>query len=417
MKVLWITNTLFPAVSKKLDLPVPVVGGWMYSAAEALLDFNQNIELGVASLYRGESLQSLKIDGITYFLIPQKGNNMEEATYLHPYWKQIKDQLAPDVVHIHGSEYPHGLAYVNACGNENVVLSIQGLVSVYERYYLGGISERELKRNITSRDFIRNDSLFKQRVQMQQRGKLEKSLIRQLNDIIGRTSWDKDHVWAINPGAKYHFCNETLRNEFYKHEWDQEKIESHSIFLSQAHYPIKGLQQMIKALPYILEHYPDVKVYVAGNDFISNQKKWRLNGFAKYIQSLMKLSRVEDKFIFTGLLSEQEMCNRYLKSNVFVCPSSIENSPNSVGEAQLLGVPCVSAYVGGVADMIDDGETGLIYRFEEVEMLASAVCRVFRDKEFANSISKNERKVALHRHSQDSNTERINEIYRAICKK
>ena len=415
MKILWITNTLFPAVCRKLNLPEPVIGGWMYSAAEALLNFNNEIELGIASLYRGESLQWLEIGGITYFLIPQQGNNTEEATYLHPYWKQIKDQFAPDVVHIHGSEYPHGLAYVDACTSENVVLSIQGLVSVYERYYLGGISEKEINKNITMRDLIRNDSIFKQRRRMQQRGKFEKELIGQLNDIIGRTLWDKDHARAINPNVKYHFCNETLRSEFYKHEWDHENIENHSIFLSQAHYPIKGLQQMIKALPFILEQYPDTKVYVAGNSFISNLKKWRQNGFGKYIQSLMKSNRVEDKFIFTGLLSEQEMCKRYLKSNVFVCPSSIENSPNSVGEAQLLGVPCVSAYVGGVSDMINDGETGLVYRFEEVEMLASAVCRIFSEKETANLISAKERQVAFQRHSQQKNTDQLNNIYKAIC--
>ena len=417
MRILWITNTLFPAVSKELNLPVPVIGGWMYSAAEALLNFNEYIELGVASLYDGESLQVLSIEGVTYFLIPHQGNNTKEALYLYSYWKKIKEQFVPDVVHIHGSEYPHGLAFVKACGGRGVVLSVQGLVSVYERYYLGGISEKELRQNITLRDHVRNDSLFSQRKRMQQRGELEKVLIKQLNDVIGRTSWDKAHIWAINPDANYHFCNETLRKEFYKHNWNHRSIEHYSIFLSQAHYPIKGLQQMIKALPFILKHYPEAKVYVAGNDFISSQKKWKINGFGKYIHSLMKLNKVEDRFIFTGLLSEREMCERYLQSNVFVCPSSIENSPNSVGEAQMLGVPCVSAYVGGVKDMIEDGKTGLTYRFEEVEMLANAVCHIFSDKGFANKISLKGRESALKRHSQKENTKRLNFIYQTICER
>ena len=81
------------------------------------------------------------------------------------------------------------------------------------------------------------------------------------------------------------------------------------------------------------------------------------------------------------------MCKRYLQSHVFVCPSFIENSPNSVGEAQLLGIPCIASFVGGVSDMVVDGETGLLYRFEEVEMLAAAVCRIFTDDKFAKRLS------------------------------
>lgn len=41
-----------------------------------------------------------------------------------------------------------------------------------------------------------------------------------------------------------------------------------------------------------------------------------------------------------------------LNANMFLLPSAIENSPNALGEAQMLGVPCVSSRVGGVEDMI-----------------------------------------------------------------
>ncbi|WP_296622943.1 glycosyltransferase family 4 protein [Marivirga sp.] len=417
MKVLWITNTLFPAVCKELKLPLPVVGGWMYSAAESLIKVGEEIELGVASLYNGKELRSVKIEGINYFLVPKQGKGHLYSVRLEAHWRDVQDQFVPDLVHIHGSEYPHGLAYINGCGNKNVTVSIQGLVSVYERYYYGGISESELQQNVTLRDRIRRDSIFRQRKKMQERGAFEKLLLGKVNHVIGRTSWDKAHVWANNPNATYHFCNETLRREFYQGEWMQEDCEKHSIFLSQAYYPIKGLHQMVEALPLILRDWPDVKVYVAGDNFMVNKPKWRMNGFGKYIDRLMKENKVEDKFIFTGTLSGNEMRQRYLDSNVFVCPSSIENSPNSIGEAQLLGVPCVASYVGGVADMISDHETGLLYRFEEVEMLAESICQVFKDQDLANKLSKQGKLAAAGRHSQSVNSEKLNSIYQTICKK
>lgn len=71
------------------------------------------------------------------------------------------------------------------------------------------------------------------------------------------------------------------------------------------------------------------------------------------------------------------MIQRFLSSNVFVSPASIENSPNSLCEAQLLGVPAVASMVGGVEDLTNNGTTTFCYRFEEYEMLAYYICRIF----------------------------------------
>lgn len=417
MKVLWITNTIFPVACKELGLPSPFVGGWMYSGAEYLIKAFKNIELGVASLYQGKTLKTMDSDGITYFLLPQSTSKHLYDTKLESFWEKVKNQFMPDIVHIHGTEYPHGLAYVNACGDKHVVVSIQGLVSIIERYYYGGITKKDLWRNMTFRDLIRRDSIFKQHLRMQKRGEYEKSLIKKVQHIIGRTSWDKTHVWTINPRTNYHFCNETLRSEFYKHEWKHSNCVKHQIFLSQSNTPLKGLQQAVRALPLILDHFPDTKIYIAGRDFIKSKKAWRLNSYEKYIRFLMKATGVTEKIIFTGALPEKEMCEKYLESNVFVCPSSIENSSNSIGEAQLLGVPCVASFVGGGADMITNEKTGLLYRFEEVEMLAEAICRIFSDIDFANTLSKNGKIAAIQRHKREDNTQNLNSIYQSICKK
>lgn len=414
MKVLWIINTLFPDICTELGIKTPAGGGWIFSSAMAILNSYPSIQLGVASLYNVEKQKTYVINGITYFLLPSSKQKEKYNQNLEILWKEIKHTFKPDLVHIHGTEYPHGLAYINACGIDKVVASIQGLVSVYARYYLGGINENTFRSNITLRDIYKQDSILSQHKQFIFRGELEKLFIQSVHHIIGRTSWDKAHIWAINPTSIYHFCNETLRDEFYQNRWNLNSCEKHSIFLSQAHYPIKGLQQIIKALPLVLDHYPGAKVYVAGNNFVTN-KGWRLNGFGKYIQQLMKGKGVSNNIFFTGILSEKEMCKRYLSSHVFVCPSSIENSSNSIGEAQLLGVPCVAAYVGGMPDLIQDEESGLLYRFEEVEMLAASICRIFASDSLAEKLSARGRDVASMRHNQDTNTHTLYSIYQSIC--
>jgi glycosyltransferase involved in cell wall biosynthesis len=406
MKVLWITNTLFPDACALIGIKPQVVGGWMFSSAQDLLKRHQNIEFAVATTYNGTTFHDRSINRIRYFLIPLK-NKLSYSKKLERDWKDVKALFDPDIVHIHGTEYPVGLAYINGCGNANVIISIQGLVSVIYRYYLAGMSTTEVLFNITFRDLLKRDTLLHQRKKVKERGNYERKLLISAKNIIGRTSWDRSHTFAINPNARYFFCNETLRSDFYHNCWSLKNCERHRIFISQAQYPLKGFHQLLKALPLLREKYLDIKVYIAGSDSLKSDFLG-LKTYNKYLRSLVRKGGLEDIIVFTGELSEGKMIEAYLKSHIFICPSSIENSSNSVGEAQLVGVPVIASYVGGMSDMIVDNQTGLLYRFEEFEMLASLIDQLFKDDALALKLSYNGREQAMIRHDRETN---INHLF------
>ena len=69
MKILWITNTIFPEPSKALGVSEPVGGGWMYGLANKIAT-TENIQLAVAATYTGSELKIFHIDGVTYYLLP-----------------------------------------------------------------------------------------------------------------------------------------------------------------------------------------------------------------------------------------------------------------------------------------------------------------------------------------------------------
>lgn len=418
MKILWITNILFPEaeilITNKGELRAS--GGWMLGAADALLNADNFLSLSVASVSPlVEQLTVVKGKQITYYVLPYgKGNSYPNKEY-EPYWKEINDQLQPDVVHIHGTEYSHGLAFLNACPNAKSVISIQGLTSAYYYYYYYGLGKFQIIKNLTLRDFIRG-TIFEGKRNFKKRGEnVEKPMLRKVNHIIGRTSWDKAHAWAINPKAKYHFNNETLRPEFYDGcKWDYDKCERHTIFLSQAGYPLKGLHQVLRAMPLILRHYPDAKIKVAGADitkYATWRDKLRISGYGKIIRGMIRVMNLEDHVEFLGPLNAEQMKQAYLSSNVFVCPSSIENSPNSLGEAQLLGVPCVAAYVGGVSDMMKNYEK-YMYRFEEIEMLAFNVIDIFNTSKNLGDVGMST--TASIRHDAILNMNQLLAIYNEI---
>ncbi|MEN9306554.1 MAG: hypothetical protein RL173_486 [Fibrobacterota bacterium] len=414
MKVLWITNVLFPRACEELGIPKPSLGGWMYSGMQSLREVTPELEIAIATPYSGSSLKRFEFDGVTYFLVPRSTSVLDYDTHMERHWKAVKADFPAEVIHIHGTEYPHGLSYLRSQGPKGAVVSIQGLVSVYERYFFGSIGEDTIRKHRTLRDLVRRDSLFDQHRSMLARGEWEKEALRMSRHIIGRTNWDRTHAWAINPTAEYHFCNETLRDSFAQHTWNSELLQRRVIFLSQGHYPIKGMHQAIKALPLILRHHPDAKLKVAGNDFL-NRKGLRANGYGSYLASEINRLGLRNKVEFTGMLDENKMVREFLDSSCFLCPSAIENSSNSIGEAQSLGVPCIASYVGGIRDMVEDGVTGLVYRFEEIEMLAESVCRLFDDPSLAQKLSRSGFARARERHDRTTNAHRLTEIYRNIC--
>lgn len=404
-----------PPLCESLGMKAPVGGGWMYASAKKLIEENKNFELAIATVYNGRQLIAKEIGAIKYYALPLNGKkDTKYHKHLEAYWIQVYKEFKPELTHIHGTEYPYGLAFIKALPSSKTVVSIQGLISICARYYNNGISFEEILRNITLRDFIKGN-LWQTQRSFYRRGMLEWELITNVHHVIGRTSWDHAHVRAINPSVNYHFCNETLREEFYKHQWSYNSCEKHTLFLTQAGYPIKGFLQVLKALPFVIKRYPDIKVYVAGTNVLYDRTwkdRLRRTGYAKIVKRFIEKQKLANYIIFTGPLDEKAMCVRFLKSNIFICPSSIENSPNSLGEAQLLGVPCIASFVGGVPDMVPSEACGSLYRFEEVEMLADTICMIFKNsKNFDNTEM---RRISALRHDAKQNQARLYEIYNEI---
>jgi len=95
---------------------------------------------------------------------------------------------------------------------------------------------------------------------------------------------------------------------------------------------------LLQALSYIKDKYPDVTVAVAGNSLVNYKTlkdKIKISAYGKYLRKFIKELEMEDKITFLGKLSAEEMKQQYLKCHTFVCASSLENSPNSVGNDNL----------------------------------------------------------------------------------
>lgn len=418
MNILWLTNVPLPEASQLMNEKPTPFGGWLVNASARLAE-EEGIHLSIAFPKPGLS-DVLVLKGVnkTYYGFSPVSENELSKLRGNAHLARILEHAEPDIVHIFGTEYAHTLAMVNACNEQDItaVISIQGLTSICAQHYLTGLPIK-VQNRFTLRDLVKQDNLKQQQSKFIKRGLLEIEALQKVKHIIGRTTWDKACTSQINPDAKYHFCNETLREEFYKHSWDINSCEKHSVFVSQGSYPIKGLHFMLEAMPLILKRFPDAKLYVGGNNITqSDTLKDRLkrSSYAKYIKDLISRYNLDSIVMFTGVLDEKQMCERYLQSHVFVCPSSIENSPNSLGEAMILGVPCVASDVGGVTDLLTHKEEGFVYQTDAPYMLAYYVGEIFAKDELALRFSAKAREHAVGTHDREVNNQIMVSIYNAI---
>ena len=120
---------------------------------------------------------------------------------------------------------------------------------------------------------------------------------------------------------------------------------------------------------------------------------------------------------FLGDISDEEMLNEYIKSNLFVIPSMCENSPNSLGEAMLLGVPCVCSDVGGISELIRHNEEGFVYQSNDSTMLAHYITKMFQLENSVVKYTIKARNHASQNKNQKSNLSNLISIYKKILSK
>jgi len=417
MKILWVVNSVFPEPSKNLGMGSPPSGGWMFGLANDIA--NSGHELSVVTVLNGSTEYYKNIKGIDYYILSGEKQITEYDSSLEAKWATIVAKIKPDIVQIHGMEFAHGLALLKSVPKLNYSISIQGILSECYRYYTGEIPIGEIQKCKTLRDYLKNDGILEAKEKYRKRSeRVEKKYFELASNIIGRSEWDADHTRTLNPKAKYYRCNDSLRDSFYtSRKWNIKNKKSDTIFLSQATYPLKGFHKVLEAVNLIKIDFPDVMIRIAGNNILkasSFKEKLKRRGYAKYLLKLIKKFNLQQNVEFTGILDEQGMVAEFLNSNVFICPSSIENCSNSVGEAQLLGVPCIASYVGGVPDMIVHGETGLLYRFDAIEMLAQRIKDVFENEDLALRLSENSIGSAIKRHDRLANLKTTLKIYEEV---
>ena len=389
MKVLWfsVTPSLFHSYSNSHN-----GGGWIASL-ERIVRQVQEVELGIAFNFAAEGFV-YEQDGVKYY--PISHESLE--TY-----KQIIDDFKPDLIQIFGSENDFG----RICDTTEVpvVIHMQGCLPPYHNALLPvGMSKTDfiLQKGLSLRYRyigLRSESAFRKRA------KRELQTIGKCRYFMGRTDWDHRLIDLFNPSATYFHCEEALRQSFIDGEevWTGNEDGTKRVvsIISRPWY--KGCDLILKTAN-LLTKYTDI-------DF-----EWQVYGIPEmhFYEHKYGINASNVHIKVMGTATEEELLKALCGSSCYVHSSYIDNSPNSLCEAQILGVPVLATHVGGISSLVKDGESGILFPANDPYTLASLIKQLCQDKEKADTLSKGARKQALLRHDPERIKQRLIQIYRHI---
>ena len=114
------------------------------------------------------------------------------------------------------------------------------------------------------------------------------------------------------------------------------------------------------------------------------------------------------------MLTEKELVDLYNEAEVFVCPSAYEPFGIINLEAMACGTPVVASRVGGITEVVVDGETGFLVPPGDFGMLAERLTRILSDPELARRMGEAGRRRVLRAFSWDRIAQRVVELYRTL---
>lgn len=169
-----------------------------------------------------------------------------------------------------------------------------------------------------------------------------------------------------------------------------------------------GIEYLIRAIKELentldIENYKKIRLLIYGKGELKNK-----------LEALTKELQIEDKVIFKGYISNEDVPKALNEMDIFVVPSINESFGVAAVEAMACEIPVIASSVGGLKEVIVDKETGYLVSKKNCKEIADKLKKLILDKELRISLGKAGRKRVLENYNWDSNVEYMIKIYEEI---
>ena len=165
----------------------------------------------------------------------------------------------------------------------------------------------------------------------------------------------------------------------------------------------KGHEEFVEAARIVLREFPNAKFLMVGPGWEADGEKNR----QEIIERVKNLG-LEKEIIFTGYRSD---VNGILRDVDVAVQAPISENLGGTIEALMMERPLVATRVGGIPDSVRDGETGILVEPANAEDLARGILRMLRNRQEAERMARNGRRLMLERFSLSRTVNDLHELY------
>lgn len=146
----------------------------------------------------------------------------------------------------------------------------------------------------------------------------------------------------------------------------------------------KGFEYLIKAMKEVLTKHENVQLKIVGSGPLENK-----------LNNIITDMDLNEKVEIIGNVSDNELLKLYNLSDLFVLPSVVDSQGNTEGlgvvllEAMACGLPVIGSDVGGIPDIIQNMETGLLVSGEDILGISNSIRCLIEDDNLRNMLAIN----------------------------
>ena len=225
------------------------------------------------------------------------------------------------------------------------------------------------------------------------------------NELIRRFPEFKNKIRIIPMGVDVNFFNRrNVKNKFKEHK----NIKT-ILFVGRLSEQ-KGIQYLIKSIPFINKKIKNIKLLIVGE-----------GTHKKELMKIIKRLNLETKVEFKGALPKNKLVDYYNLADAVVMPSlagkaGTEGQGLVLLEAMACGKAVVGTNIGGIKDLIKDGENGFLVNQKDSKELADRIIRLINDSKLRKKIEKNGRMFVIRNYSWQKIAKQFELVYQNVLK-
>lgn len=292
--------------------------------------------------------------------------------------RKLVAALNPDVVHGQAIGLNSDIA---ARCSPNCVVTVHGISYVETHFY----DEPSLRTTLRAK-------LLKH---------VARRVLHRAKVVISISKYDAGELDGLTRGTRVSIANATA-TEFFA--LAPSTPTGPRLLFAGGLVPLKNPLGLVNAFAKVRQAIPDARLVLVGQELDA--------AYAKIVRDRVTTLGLDAHVEFVGFVDNERMRHEIATARAVVVFSRQENAPTIIAQAMAAGKPVVASRVGGVPEMVDDGETGFLVESEDEAALADRLARVLDDQQLCLRMGRRGHEIALARFTPEAVAEMTVDAYR-----